>query len=116
MEGRSLLPDTAPSSTRRIFGVSDVTQRRGASGLRLLLDSGAPNYGVSSVMMVAGNQWFEISLTSGELDSGYVTGHTDTDAAPVPEPDARALLVDRIRSAGFEIERHDVQASAERPR
>jgi len=116
MEGRSLLPDTAPSFTRRIFGVSDVTERRGASGLRLLLDSGAPNYGVSSVMMVAGNQWFEVSLTSGELDSGYVTGHTDTAAAPVPEPDARALLLDRIRSAGFEIERHDVQASAERPR
>ena len=104
MDGQSLLPGTAPSPSRRIFGVSDVKQRAGPSGLRLLRESGPPNYGVSSVMMVSGNQWFDVSLRDGEVESGLVKGHTGADTPPVPEPEARALLLERIRSAGFEIE------------
>jgi hypothetical protein len=115
MDGGSLLPVAAQSPNRPIFGVSDMKPRVGPSGLRLLRDGGAPNYGVSSVMMVAGNQWFEASLISGEMESGPVNGHTDTDAAPVSEPEARALLLERIRSVGFEFERHERQATAAQP-
>jgi len=114
MEGQSLLPATAPSPSRRIFGVSDVKQRSGPAGLRLLRESGPPNYGVSSVMMVSGNQWFDVSLRDGEVESGLVRGHTRADTPPVPEPEARALLLERIRSAGFEIEGVATQASANR--
>jgi hypothetical protein len=116
MYGQSWGPETALPPTRRIFGVSDVKPFNGPSGFRTLLDSGAPNYGVSSVMMVAGNQWFDLSLISGEFDSGRVNGHTDTGAAPVPEPEAHALLLERIRSAGFEIEEHETSGSTERSR
>jgi hypothetical protein len=49
-----------------------------------------PNYGVSSVMMVSGNQWFDVSLRDGEVESGLVKGHTGADTPPVPEPEARA--------------------------
>ena len=112
MDGQSLLPGTTLFPSRRIFGVSDVKRRDGPSGRRLLRESGPPNYGVSSVMMVSGNKWFDVSLRDGEVESGLVKGHTGADTPSVPEPEARALLLERIRSAGFEIEGSATQASA----
>ena len=111
MDGLSLLEAAALPADRRIFGVSDVKPFNGPSGFRLLIDGGAPNYGVSSVMMVTGDQWFEVSLTSGELGSGRVQGHTDTSARAVSETDARRYLLEQIRSAGFEIEQYGTHGS-----
>ncbi|NOT24456.1 MAG: sulfatase [Acidobacteria bacterium] len=111
MDGQPLLPVGATQSDRRIFGVSDVEARTGPSGARHLLESGPPNYGVSSVMLVDANQWFEMSLDDGDLVSGRVKGHTG-DAATLTEPEARALLLDRIRSAGFEIREDTTHATA----
>jgi hypothetical protein len=112
MDGLSLLEPATLPAARRIFGVSDVTAFNGPTGFRMLRDSGAPNYGVSSVMMVTGSQWFEINLSSGDLESGRVRGHTDTNALAMPEIDARRFLREQIRSAGFEFEQPEARGSA----
>jgi hypothetical protein len=104
MDGVSLLKPGTLDAARRIFGVSDVKPFAGPSGFRTLLDSGPPNYGVASVMMVSGNQWFEISLISGELTAGRVHGHSETSVQAMSEAEARRYLMEQIRRAGFEIE------------
>ena len=111
MDGQSLIPVSPSPIARRIFGVSEMQPHAGPSGFRLLLDRGPPNYGISSVMMVVVAQWFELGLSAGELKSGYVRGHTGGDTSAVTETDARQYLLERIRSAGFEIER-EAEASA----
>jgi hypothetical protein len=58
-------------------------------------------------MMVAGSQWFWISLISGEMETGLVAGHTSAGAPSVSEPEARALLLERVQSAGFKIEQRE---------
>jgi hypothetical protein len=103
MDGESLISDSLPL-TRRIFGVSETQALVGPSGFRLLLERGPPNYGITTVMMVAGAQWFELGLGTGELNSGDVRGHTGG-STPVTETAARQQLLERIRSAGFVIER-----------
>jgi arylsulfatase A-like enzyme len=115
MDGRSLLPAAVALSARPIFGVSDVKRRVGPSGLRFLVDSGAPNYGASAVMMVTGNQWFDLSLLSGELTSGRVSGHTSTRSSEVSEADARRLLLNQLRSTNFEIEQDTAHSAAALP-
>jgi hypothetical protein len=105
MDGQSLVPGVPLPIGRRIFGVSETQALIGPSGFRLLLDRGPPNYGISSVMMVAGKQWFELGLSAGELKSGYVRGHIGGYTSTETDTDARQHLFERIRSAGFEIER-----------
>ena len=116
MDGQPLLPVDALQTNRRIFGISDLEARTGAEGRRNLLDGGPPNYGVSSVMMVDGNKWFQISLRDGDFSSGQVKGHTVGEESGLPDTEARALLMDRIRSAGYEIREAATQAMATAPR
>jgi arylsulfatase A-like enzyme len=116
MDGQPLVPVNVSQPNRRIFGVSDFKARTGPSGRRHLLDSGPPNFGVSSVMMVDGSHWFEISLLDGDLASGRVKDHTGGNETVLPEPEARALLLDRVRSAGFEIDRDKARTLVSGPR
>lgn len=116
MDGQPLLPIDGLQTNRRIFGVSDVEARTGAEGRRNLLDGGPPNYGVSSVMMVRGNKWFQVSLRDGDFSSGRVKGHTISEESDLPDTEARALLMDRVRSAGYEIRDSATQAVAVAPR
>jgi hypothetical protein len=107
MDGHSLVPGTELPPMRPIFGISDIEARSGPSDFPPLRDGGPPNYGVTSVMMVAGSQWFWISLISGEMETGLVAGHTSAGAPSVSEPEARALLLERVQSAGFKIEQRE---------
>jgi arylsulfatase A-like enzyme len=103
MDGVSLLrPDRIPAS-RPIFGLSDVERREGASGARLLVESGPPNYGAAAAMVVLGRRWFELRLKDGALNSGPVAGHTGAPGLAVSDEAARRLLSDYLAEAGFRV-------------
>ena len=104
MDGISVLEPDRLYPSRSIFGVSDVRPRKGPAGLRVMSDSGPPNYGAAAVMMVAGNQWFEMNLLSGAFTSGAVDGHTGKGLRPVPEAAARKELLDFLTPTGFVVE------------
>ncbi len=101
MDGVSLLGPVP--ADRRVFAVADITERQGNATNRLLLKSGPPNYGTRSVSMIAGNQWFELSLLDGSLQSGGVEGHTLGNAESMAAEKAQALIIDQVRAAGFQI-------------
>jgi hypothetical protein len=103
MDGISLVDPSKVPSDRLIFGVSDIGRREGVPGLRLLLDSGPPNYGATSAMMIAGSRWYELSLRDATLSSGPVPGHSQMSAAAVPDAEARALIAARLAEAGFRV-------------
>ena len=102
MDGQPLLPPQTIPADRPIFGVSDIQARGGRSGERLLLDGGTHNFGAAAVMMVRGNQVFEMSLASGAITSHALSGNESL--AAVPESSAAQMLLDRVRSAGMTID------------
>jgi hypothetical protein len=102
MDGASLL-DPGGLTERPIFGIADLEQRAGVAGLRLLLESGPPNYGVSAAMMVAGRHWFQINLRDGSMKSGEVAGHTGPDHPPISLDAARTLLTGALAEGGFRV-------------
>jgi len=79
-----------------------LERREGVPGLRLLLDSGPPNYGVSAAMMIAGHQWFQLNLHDGSIQSGDVVGHTRRAAALLPAATARDLLLSNLGHGWFQ--------------
>jgi hypothetical protein len=102
MDGVSLL-DSKAREGRHIFAVSDITEREGDLRNRNLLDPGPPNYGTAAVSMIAGSRWFELSLLDGTLKSGAVEEHTRPQPS-VPQDEARRLIEEQIRRAGFRVE------------
>jgi hypothetical protein len=76
MDGVSLLKPENQTADRTIVGIADLERREGVAGMRLLLESGPPNYGVSAVMLVSGPRWHVMSLHGGVMRSGDVIGHT----------------------------------------
>jgi hypothetical protein len=107
MDGVSLLDPRQIPARRRIFGVSDIKHREGPSGLRLLLDSGPPNYGAAAAMLIEGNRWYELRLSNGLIRSGEVRGHTAPAVAPLSDAEARAIIEERLRPTGFRVENPD---------
>ncbi|MCC7415498.1 MAG: sulfatase-like hydrolase/transferase [Acidobacteria bacterium] len=105
MDGISLLAPERWTEERNIFGVADVGRREGTPGLRLLLDSGAPNYGVSSAMLIAGHRWYLMNMGDGSVKSGDVAGHTRPVQRPMADEEAGRLIRTRIEAAGFEVGR-----------
>jgi hypothetical protein len=101
MDGVSLLDPAQVPRDRRIFGVSEILRREGPAGLRLLLDSGPPNYGAAGAMMVEGDQWFDLRLATGALTSGRVPGHTRPGSSTLGEHAARAAIAAVLGQAGF---------------
>ncbi len=100
MDGVSLL-DPSGIPDRRIFGVSEILRREGPAGLRLLLDSGPPNYGAAAAMVVDGDRWFDLRLATGILTSGRVPGHTRPGSSMLGESSARAAIMEVLGKAGF---------------
>lgn len=105
MDGLSLLSAPKTGSDRKVFGLSEVSGRRGVTSyLTALNDAGPPNYGAASATMIDGNRWFELCLNDGSLTSGPVPGHTGRRLSPaVSGEHARTLLMLKLRSAGFEV-------------
>jgi hypothetical protein len=103
MDGVPLLDPGNQTADRRIFGIADLDQRAGIAGMRLLLESGPPNYGVSAAMMIDGRHWYQINLHSGAMTSGEVVGHTGPARPTMPVEEARGLLLGVLNDAGFEV-------------
>jgi hypothetical protein len=103
MDGLSLLDQENHHRHRHIYGVSDIGERDGISGLRNLRDSGPPNYGATAAMLIAGHRWYELRLRDGALASGEIDGHTRTDAPVVSNEEARNLIRRQLESAGFKV-------------
>ena len=101
MDGVSLLDPSRVSHDRRIFGVSEILRREGPAGLRLLLDSGPPNYGAAGAMVVDGDQWFDLRLATGVLTSGKVPGHTRPGSSVLTSSGARTAITEVLAKAGF---------------
>ena len=73
------------------------------AGLRLLLDSGPPNYGAAAAMVVDGDRWFDLRLATGTLTSGRVPGHTRPGSSVLAESSARAAILEVLGKAGFKV-------------
>lgn len=112
MDGQPLLPRESIPANRPIFGVSDVQPRSGRSGERLLTDGGANNFGASAVMMVSGNQVFEMALASGTITAHPLRGSESAPVTGVSGSDAERMLMDRIRSAGMTIDQPATHVAA----
>ncbi len=105
MDGESLLHGERLASNRLIFGLSDVSGRQPvASFLTVLTKAGPPNYGATSATMIAGHEWFELSLLDGALTSGEVAGHTGQRPAKMSQTAARSALSSKLDHAQFRIE------------
>ena len=103
VDGVSLLKLENQTKDRKIFGIADIERREGLPGLRLLLDSGPPNYGVSSAMMIAGHRWYLMNIHDGSVKSGEVVGHTRRVEPPLGDDEARALILKTVTDAGFKV-------------
>ena len=114
MDGVSLL-DPSHMPDRRIFGISEILRREGPAGLRLLLESGPPNYGAAGAMVVDGDQWFDLRLATGTLTSGRVPGHTRPGSSTLAEASARAALMEVLGNAGFKVAEPALETAGKRP-
>jgi hypothetical protein len=114
MDGLPLGEPAKIPTGRQLFGVSDIGRREGMPGLRLLLESGPPNYGARSAMMISGSRWYELSLADGALTSGEVPGHRGGTGPILPDRDARVLIERRLNASGFRVMRSGQADSADR--
>jgi arylsulfatase A-like enzyme len=104
MDGVPLLDPTALAGDRLIFGVSDVVERTAiGQELKIIKDSGPPNYGARAATVIAGNRWLEVNLLNGAVRSGPVEGHTGKELAGVSGETAREQLRRVLARAGFRI-------------
>jgi Sulfatase len=103
MDGLPLTDPGRLSDDRRIFGVSDILRREGVPGLRLLLDSGPPNYGAAAAMLVQGDQWFDLRFETGVLSSGRVFEHTRPSSTVLTEVEARRAIEAVLDGVGFRV-------------
>jgi arylsulfatase A-like enzyme len=111
MDGQSLLDPETISASRLIFGVSDVQATTGPSGRHFLRDGASRNFGASALMMIAGTHVFELNLPTGQLTSRPVDDDLASTPPPMSETEARRLMLDRARTAGFEVDAPDLVAA-----
>ena len=108
MDGVSLLAHERLAPGRPIFGISDVSDRQPvAPFLTALANAHPPNYGATSVTLISGRQWFEMSLLDGSLRVGGVSGHTGLGLPPTTEASGRATLNSWLARARFKVETGD---------
>ena len=103
MDGISLISgDLDPS--RPIFGTGKMGgQKTAGAELGELADLGPPTYGVVSVTLTIGDQFFELDLSSGELEERRIENHTKPLEWSLSEADARKMLTGMLLKGGFGV-------------
>lgn len=99
MEGHSLLRNNV-SPSRPVFASGTVAPLRARGVFRLPLP-GAPHYGARTALMIAGSWWYSLDLTTGEITSGAIDGHTRP-TPPLRPDEARASLADWLSRSGMQ--------------
>jgi arylsulfatase A-like enzyme len=105
MGGRSLLTDELPSD-RPLFGAQQnyAEQERGETGIRIKPDAITPPFFTMryTTMVVCGN-WYRLDLVRNRLETGVVDGHTGPCPTSLGPEEARVMLLEHLRSRGFDV-------------